>query len=388
MSSRRIAILGATGSIGVQALEVLNTQHNSGIDEHLEVVALSAHSSVSQLAEVARRLGVEHVLVADNEARASWGDDGQVIMHASVADLLDAAEPDLVLNAVVGAAGLEATLAALVRGIDVALANKESLVAAGALCLEAAAHSGARIIPVDSEHSALQQCIGSSSPDEIDTLVLTASGGPFYGMDAAALDQVTVEQALAHPTWSMGGKITIDSATLMNKGLEVIEACVLFDMHPDRVETVVHRDSIVHALVRHRDGSLLAHLGWPDMRVPIAWALHWPHRPHVRQVRALDLTAMPSLSFHQPDLVTFRCLALAREAARIGSGAPCVLNAANEVAVKAFLSGHISFASIAAVVDETLQAVGAPGEPESFAHAQEHDALARDVAARSLHALA
>ncbi len=389
MAARRIAILGATGSIGMQALDVIASQHESGLDEQLDVVALSAGTSAGQLATAAASYGVSHVMLADPASRDAWigAPDGPE-MHRSVASLLDASQPDLVLNAVVGAAGLEATLATLERGIDVALANKESLVVAGSLCMSVAARSGANIIPVDSEHSALQQCIGSSTPAEIDSLVLTASGGPFFGMTQSELASVTVDQALAHPTWSMGGKITIDSATLMNKGLEVIEACVLFGMHPDRVETVVHRDSIVHAMVRHRDGSLLAHLGWPDMRVPIAWALHWPQRPRLTQVRTLDLVDMPSLEFHHPDLATFRCLALARDAADAGNGAPCVLNAANEVAVAAFLAGDAAFTRIADVVEETLHVIGSPGEPESFDHAREHDVRAREVATRSLHALA
>jgi 1-deoxy-D-xylulose-5-phosphate reductoisomerase len=216
------------------------------------------------------------------------------------------------------------------------------------------------------------------------SLVLTASGGPFHGRTRADLADVTVAQALDHPTWAMGGKITIDSATLMNKGLELIEAQVLFDVPESAVETVVHRHSIVHALVRHRDGSLLAHLGWPDMRVPIAWALHWPVRPAVAQARRLDLTDMPALEFLEPDLDTFRCLALAREAARAGGGATCVLNAANEVAVHAFLAGELGFLDIADVVERTLDGLGSVAAPSTLAEAADLDGRARDVARRAL----
>jgi len=277
----------------------------------------------------------------------------------------------------VGVAGLAATVAALERGIDVALANKESLVAAGEFCVGLAKARGAGLIPVDSEHSALQQCLAASDPDDIGSLVLTASGGPFRGRTRESLLDVSVAEALAHPTWNMGGKISIDSATLMNKGLELIEAMHLFGVGEDRVEIVVHPDSIVHALVRHRDESLLAHLGWPDMRVPIAWALHWPARPEVAGARALDLTAMPPLLFEAPDADTFRCLALARDAARAGGGMPCVLNAANEVAVGRFLAGGCSFLAIADLVEAALEACAGAAAPDSLEAAQALDRRAR-----------
>ena len=389
--TRRVLVLGSTGSIGVQALDVLAEAR--GGDDPLRVVGLAAGTRWQEVLAQASGYDVPAIYLADPEASAQARDavvgaGGIIHVSGSVTELIERTEPDLVLNAVVGFDGLEATLASLERGIDVALANKESLVAAGELCLDAAEATRAAIVPVDSEHSALQQCLADSRPEEIDTLVLTASGGPFRGRTRDELAAVTIEQALAHPTWSMGGKITIDSATLMNKGLELIEAMVLFDLPEHRVEVAVNPTSIVHALVRHRDGSLLAHLGWPDMRVPIAWALHYPVRPHVASARRLDLWDMPPLSFEQPDLETFRCLALAREAARAGNGAPCVLNAANEVAVEAFLAGRLGFLQIADVVESALDELGAPGEPDSLDAARALDAAARTAAGATLATLA
>ena len=384
MSARRVLVLGSTGSIGVQALEVLlEARHGSGAE--LELVGLAAGTSWETMLAQASAFDVRHVHVADVEASARARDsitraNAPIHVHPSVPELIDAVDPDLVLNGIVGFAGLEATIAALDRGIDVALANKESLVAAGALCVDIAERTGASIIPVDSEHSALQQCLAGSEPEEVESLVLTASGGPFRGRSRAELVDVTVAQALDHPTWAMGGKITIDSATLMNKGLELIEAMVLFDLPEAQVETIVHPDSIVHSLVRHRDGSLLAHLGWPDMRVPIAWALHHPIRPAVAAARRLDLASMPALAFEEPDLDTFQCLALARHAARAGGGAPCVLNAANEVAVAAFFAGRVGFLGIADVVASTLETMDTGRAPDSFDAARELDTRARAAA--------
>lgn len=385
--ARRLVVLGSTGSIGVQALDVVNESLSS--DGPLQLVGLSAGSSWRELLAQAAATGVTHVQlddpIASREAQAVVDSSGGgVSVLESVGVLLDETQPDIVLNAVVGFAGLQATVAALERGCDVALANKESLVAAGALCMDLARRTGARILPVDSEHSALLQCMGGSTPAEIASLVLTASGGPFRGRSRAELEQVTVEQALAHPTWRMGGKISIDSATLMNKGLELIEAQVLFDVTVDEVEVVVHPHSIVHALVRHRDGALLAHLGWPDMRVPIAYALHYPSRPAVAAVRRLELTDMPALSFEPPDVATFRCLALAQEAGRAGGGAPCVLNAANEIAVEAFLEGRAGFLDIDRVVAATLEQVDIPGVVEDFAAVRELDRRARAQAQLAL----
>lgn len=386
---RRVVVLGSTGSVGAQALEVIAAQ-----GDRLQLVGVAVDSSWSSALDAAARHGCVDVAVCDPfSARAAHqhrdgAGDRAFTIHESVVGLLDATSPDLVLNSIVGFAGLAATLSALERGIDVALANKESLVAAGSLCMQVARERGARIIPVDSEHSALQQCVGSSAPSELASLVLTASGGPFRGRDRADLRDVTVAEALAHPTWSMGGKISIDSATLMNKGLELIEAVVLFDVAPDDVEIVVHPDSIVHALVRHVDGSLLAHLGWPDMRVPISWALMWPERGPLDLARTLDLVDMPALRFERPDTETFGCLRLAREAAEAGGGAPCVINAANEVAVDAFLDGRIPFLTIEDLVARALHDLGAEPEPRSLDEAELIDSRARACAHQALGALA
>ncbi|MEO6867441.1 MAG: 1-deoxy-D-xylulose-5-phosphate reductoisomerase [Gaiellales bacterium] len=387
---RRMLVLGSTGSIGVQALEVIAAAR--GGEDPLRLVGVAAGSSWQDVLAQASAFDVSSIYLEDAEAStrardAVSGAGGDIHVCASIEELIERSQPDLVLNAIVGSAGLAATHAALSRGIHVALANKESLVAAGNLCLDIADSTGASIIPVDSEHSALQQCLGDSTPEEVSSLVLTASGGPFRGRTREQLSGVTVEQALAHPTWSMGGKISIDSATLMNKGLELIEAMVLFDLPEHEVEVIVHPDSIVHALVRHRDGSMLAHLGWPDMRVPIAWALHYPVRPEVAVARRLELAQMPSLVFEEPDLATFRCLHLAREAGRTGAGAPCILNAANEVAVAAFLGGSIGFLQIAEVVEHVLGVVDAPGDPDSLEAVAALDVQARSAATAQLASL-
>jgi 1-deoxy-D-xylulose-5-phosphate reductoisomerase len=299
--------------------------------------------------------------------------------EGALEELIAASGADLVLNAIVGAAGLRATLAAFAAGADVALANKESLVAGGELVLAAQRASGRLLLPVDSEHSALAQCLEGSSPGSVTGLVITASGGPFRGRRREELGDVTAADALAHPTWRMGEKITIDSATLMNKGLEVIEAHHLFGMSYDAIEVVVHPQSIVHGMVRFRDGAVVAHAGVPDMRVPISWALTYPLRGPT-DVAPLDLSAPLSLEFEPPDVATFRCLALAREAGMAGGTAPCVLNAANEVAVRAFLDGSIGFLDIADVVEEVLAQV--PSEPVmSLEQVLDADRRARSAAA-------
>jgi 1-deoxy-D-xylulose-5-phosphate reductoisomerase len=327
---KRIALLGATGSIGRQALEI--------IDAHPEL-ELCAAASGSQAVE-----GLAPLTQAGGDLTA----------------LLERAEPDLVLNAVVGFAGLPATLWALEHGVDLALANKESLVAAGELALDAQRRGGGRLLPVDSEHSAAFQCLEGRTPEQVHSLVLTASGGPFRTRGRDELDDVTPAEALAHPTWNMGPKITIDSATLANKGLELIEAHFLFRLPYDRIDVVVHPSSIVHALVRFRDGGALAHLGYPDMRVPISFALTYPQRS-ATPIEPLDLAAGLTLEFQAPDLETFPLLAHARRAGEQGGTFPCVFNAANEVAVAAFLEGKLPFLEIAEVVAETLEAVeGAP----------------------------
>jgi 1-deoxy-D-xylulose-5-phosphate reductoisomerase len=285
---------------------------------------------------------------------------------------------DLVLNALTGAAGLGPTVAALGEGIDLALANKESLVVGGELVTALSEATGAQVIPVDSEHSALLQLVGAERPGTVDRLVLTASGGPFRGR--ADLADVTPEQALAHPTWDMGGRITIDSATLMNKGLELIEAHHLFGVPYDRIDVVVHPQSIVHAVVHLNDGASLAHLGRPDMRVPISYALHYPERADV-PVDTLNLAAVGELTFEAPDPDTFACLRLAREAAKTGGTAPCVLNAADEVAVHAFLEGRIAFLDIPRVIEQSLEEL--PARPvRHFEDLYAADGEARDLARR------
>ena len=332
---KRVALLGATGSIGRQAIEIVEQS------PELELCALM--SGTRPLVALAAAHGVEHVQVG-----------------GSADDLLDACEPDIVLNAIVGFAGVQATLWALERGITLALANKESLVAAGELAVSAHRRGGGILLPVDSEHSALFQCLEGRASDTVEALVLTASGGPFRGCTAAGLEHVTVADALDHPTWSMGKKITVDSATLANKGLELIEAHWLFGIPYDRIDVVVHPTSIVHSLVRFRDGALLAHLGNPDMRVPISFALTYPDRAAV-PVEPLDFGAGLDLRFESPDGETFRLLPLARAAGERGGTYPCAYNAANEVAVAAFLDGRIGFPEIADTVADALERVdGAP----------------------------
>jgi 1-deoxy-D-xylulose-5-phosphate reductoisomerase len=327
---KRIALLGATGSIGRQAIEI--------VEAHPGLELCAAASGSSQLDDV------------DAPLKQVGGD---------LTKLLERAQPDVVLNAVVGFAGIHATLWALEHGVDLALANKESLVAAGELALAAQERGGGRILPVDSEHSALFQCLEGSSRDQVESLVLTGSGGPFRGRTRDELASVGPEEALAHPTWRMGPKITIDSATLANKGLELIEAHFLFDIPYDRIEVVIQPTSIVHSLVRFRDGATLAHLGYPDMRVPISYALTYPERA-TTAAPPLDFTSL-TLQFETPDVETFPMLQFAREAGEKGGTAPCVFNAANEIAVAAFLAGRLPFLGIAEVVADALaRADGAP----------------------------
>jgi 1-deoxy-D-xylulose-5-phosphate reductoisomerase len=378
---RRLVILGSTGSIGTQALDVV--ERSAG---ELELVGLSAGKDWQQLLEQAEKFGVKRIALADFDAAAraseAWTDGEVLAGPDGLVELVIESSCDMVLNSIVGAAGLLATVATLGEGIDLALANKESLVVGGELVTQLAEATGAQILPVDSEHSALHQLIAGERAGTIDRLLLTASGGPFRGRTRAELADVTVEQALAHPTWSMGGKITIDSATLMNKGLEVIEAHHLFGTPYDQIDVVVHPQSLVHSLIQLCDGATLAHLGYPDMRVPIAYALHHPHRVEV-PLPALDLAAVGSLTFEPPDIETFPCLRLARAAGIAGGTAPCTLNAANEVAVHAFLLGKLAFLQIAHVIEETLTAM--PSEPvNSFDSLMDADVQARAVASESV----
>ncbi|HET9718937.1 MAG TPA: 1-deoxy-D-xylulose-5-phosphate reductoisomerase [Solirubrobacteraceae bacterium] len=374
---RRLVILGSTGSIGVQALDVVA---RSGGE--LELAGLSAGRDWQTLIEQAETHGVRRIALADPDAAAQAGEAwtaGEVLSGPDgLVSLITESGCEMVLNAIVGSAGLLPTVATLGEGIDLALANKESLVVGGELVTQLAEATGASIIPVDSEHSALHQLIGGERAGTIDRLLLTASGGPFRGRTADQLAEVTVQDALEHPTWSMGGKITIDSATLMNKGLEVIEAHHLFGTPYEQIDVVVHPQSIIHSLIQLNDGASLAHLGHPDMRVPISYALHFPERVEV-PVPALDLAGLGSLTFEPPDEETFRCLRLAREAGRVGGTAPCTLNAANEVAVHAFLSGRLPFLGIAAVIEETLNRLDVR-QLHSFDSLTGADAAARELA--------
>jgi len=333
----RVALLGATGSIGRQALEIIDSHPD------LEVCAVMSGTR-----------SCDEIVAAHPGVLAQVGGDPTTLLEATGADI--------VLNAIVGFAGIRATLWALEHGVTLALANKESLVAGGALARAALDRGGGRLIPVDSEHSAIYQCLQGRELDAVDSLVLTASGGPFRGRTREELLAVTVEEALAHPTWAMGRKITVDSATLANKGLELIEAHWLFGVAYDHIEVVVHPTSIVHGVVRFRDGAALAHVGYPDMRVPISFALTYPSRAGT-PVPALDLAGGLTLSFEAPDLEAFPLLRLAREAGESGGTYPCAYNAANEVAVAAFLEGRVAFLEIAATVENTLEQVG--GAPAS-----------------------
>jgi 1-deoxy-D-xylulose-5-phosphate reductoisomerase len=374
---KRLLILGSTGSIGTQALDVV-----ARAGDAFEVVGLSAGGAHEELVAQARAHGVRRIALSEPDAAAraaeTWTGGEVLSGPEGLVELVARSDADLVLNAIVGSAGLGPTIVALTEGIDLALANKESLVVGGELVTALAEATGAQVIPVDSEHSALYQLIGAERPGTIDRLVLTASGGPFRGRSRAELETVGVEEALRHPTWAMGGKITIDSATLMNKGLELIEAHHLFGTPYEQIDVIVHPQSIVHALVMLCDGASLAHMGYPDMRVPIAYALHHPERVDV-PVPALDLAEVGALTFEPPDADAFPCLRLAREAAVAGGTAPCVLNAANEIAVHAFLGGRLSFMGIPDVIERTLERVGTSGV-HSFDSLYEADANARAVA--------
>ena len=375
---RRLLVLGSTGSIGTQALDVI-----SRAEGELELVGLSAERSWEPLVAQAREHGVARIALADEDAAAQAAEawtEGEVLGGAEgLVRLVLESGADLVLNALVGSAGLGPTVATLGEGIDLALANKESLVVGGELVMALAEATGAQILPVDSEHSALFQLLAGERAGAVEKLVLTASGGPFRGRGRAELEGVTIEEALAHPTWSMGGKISIDSATLMNKGLEVIEAHHLFGIDYDRIDVVVHPQSIVHSLITLVDGAALAHMGNPDMRAPIAYALHHPERVAV-PIAPLDLAAIGTLTFEAVDEKAFPCLRLAREVGRAGGTAPCVLNAANEVAVHAFLTGRLGFPGIPEVIAGTLDEL--PGEPiRAFETLYAADREAREVAA-------
>jgi 1-deoxy-D-xylulose-5-phosphate reductoisomerase len=377
---RRLLILGSTGSIGTQAIDVCV---RSG---ELEIIGLSAERSWEALVAQAREHGVKQIALADEHAAAraaeAWT-DGRVLAGAEgLVRLVLETEPDLVLNSLVGSAGLGPTVATLGEGIDLALANKESLVVGGELVTALAEATGARIVPVDSEHTALHQLLAGQPPGSVGRLTITASGGPFRGRVREELLDVTVKEALAHPTWAMGGKITIDSATLMNKGLEVMEAHHLFGTPYELIDVVVHPQSLIHGIISLADGAMLAHMGPPDMRIAISYALHGAESVPL-PIEPLDLAAVGDLTFEAVDLEAFPCLRLAREAAREGGTAPCVLNAANEIAVHAFLEGRLRFLGISEVIERTLSALGS--EPViAFESLYEADRRARDEAAEAV----
>jgi 1-deoxy-D-xylulose-5-phosphate reductoisomerase len=380
---KRLLILGSTGSIGRQALDVCERS------EELELVGLSAERSWEPLVEQARSHGVTRIALADPDAAAraaeAWT-DGQVLAGAEgLVRLVLESGADIVLNSLVGSAGLAPTVATLGEGIDLALANKESLVVGGELVTALAEATGARIVPVDSEHTALHQLLSGQPPGSVERLTITASGGPFRGRRREELENVTVDQALAHPTWAMGGKITIDSATLMNKGLELMEAHHLFGTPYERIDVVVHPQSLVHGLVQLADGAMLAHMGPPDMRIAISYALHGGESVELPIV-PLDLAGVGQLTFEPVDLEAFPALRLAGEAARAGGTAPCVLNAANEVAVHAFLAGSLRFLEIPEVIERTLEELGS--EPvRDFDSLYQADRRARELASTTVAAL-
>jgi 1-deoxy-D-xylulose-5-phosphate reductoisomerase len=376
---KRLAVLGSTGSIGTQALQVVE-QH----PERLAVAALAAGRNVDLLIQQAKQFRPALVSVARSDdaarVREALGDPAVQVVGGETGLLeVAGADADLVVGALVGGIGLEPVIAALRRGADVALANKEVLVMAGALVVQEARKSGARLLPLDSEHVAIHQCLAGHAQRGLRRLVLTASGGPFRTWTRERMAAATPAQALAHPNWEMGPKISVDSATLMNKGLEVIEARWLFDVEPARIEVVIHPESIVHSLVEFVDGNWLAQLAVPDMRIPISYTLGMPERLALSEIAPLELAAIGSLRFETPDLERFPALRLAADAARAGGTAPAALNAANEVAVAAFLAGRLGFPAIAEVVAEVLDA-GAPLAGLDLAEIRAADAAARRAA--------
>ncbi|MGB2419369.1 MAG: 1-deoxy-D-xylulose-5-phosphate reductoisomerase [Luminiphilus sp.] len=385
---RRIAVLGATGSIGRSTLDVIQ-RHT----DRYQVTLMSAHRSVDDMEALCRTHQPAHAVMGDPDAAAALAErltDLSAVTVESGAAVLDdlVTEPnvDSVVAGIVGFAGLRPTLSAARAGKTILLANKEALVSAGGLFMETVRQGGATLLPVDSEHNAMHQCLPVASdgrPDmtDVEKIVLTASGGPFRGRSRSSLDAVTPAEACAHPNWSMGQKISVDSATLANKGLELAEACWLFDRSPDEIEIVVHPQSIVHSMIRYRDGSVLAQLGQPDMRTPIAYCLAWPERVDAG-VDALDIVSAGRLDFEAPDLEAFPCLALAQWAIT-QPGGMCVFSAANEIAVAAFLAGEIRFTDIHRVIDTALKATDL-AEPDSLDAVQALDQKAREAAQESI----
>ncbi|EJW12391.1 1-deoxy-D-xylulose 5-phosphate reductoisomerase [Rhodovulum sp. PH10] len=381
LQERTVSVLGATGSIGSSTVDLLRRNR-----AHYRVEAVTAGRNAAALAALAKEFGARFAAVADESAYGALKDalaGTGIAAGAGKAALVEAAQrpADWVMAAITGAASLEPTLAAAERGAVVALANKECLVCAGPLFMKRAAAAGATVLPVDSEHNAVFQSLGAGERGCVRRIILTASGGPFRSWSLDAIRKATVEQALKHPNWSMGAKITIDSASMMNKGLEIIEAHHLFEAPPDEIDVLVHPQSIVHGMVEFKDGSVVAQLGPPDMRVPIAHCLAWPTR--IEGANRLRLDQLANLTFEEPDETRFPALRLAKAALRTGAGAPTVLNAANEVAVAAFLERRVGFTDIAALVEATLDAASARGilaDPADVAAALALDRTARSLA--------
>ena len=379
MKTKQIAILGATGSIGTQALEVVKEN-----PDRFRVAVLSAQNNVELLAAQALEFRPQWVVIGDEQKLPILKNllkDTNIQIAAGANALKEVVclpDLDVVLTALVGFAGLEPTLAAIAAGKDIALANKETLVVAGDLVTRMAKQHGVQILPVDSEHSAIFQCLVGEAQNPIEKICLTASGGPFRGKNRDFLAQVRKEQALKHPNWVMGAKITIDSASLMNKGLEVIEAKWLFDLQADQIEVIIHPQSIIHSLVQFEDGSMKAQMGLPDMKLPIQYALAYPQRL-ANQFPRFNFMDYPQLTFEQPDLSTFRNLALAYEALRLGGNMPCITNAANEVVVAAFLRDQIGFLQMSEVIEQCMQKINWVAQPDLAAYLQT-DAETRKLA--------
>lgn len=350
---KRVSILGSTGSIGTQSIEVCE-KHG------LEIIAVAAHSSIDMLEEQARKFRPKYVGIYNEDkykelkSRLADTDINVLCGMEGLCHIASLEENDIVLNSVVGMVGLLPTLTAINAGKDIALANKETLVAGGALVTSLAKEKGVRIYPVDSEHSAIFQCLQGNNPEQVNKIILTASGGPFYGYTYEQLKNVTKADALKHPNWDMGNKITIDSATLMNKGLEFIEAKWLFDLEPEQIEIVVHRQSVIHSAVEYKDFAVIAQLGVPDMKIPIQYSLLYPERVEC-PTKPLSLTDYGTLTFAEPDYKTFKCLSAAIEAISRGGAYPCLVNSANEEAVKAFLNDEIQFVQIGEIVSSILE---------------------------------
>ncbi len=350
---KTISILGSTGSIGTQALEIASLHK-------IRVKALAANRNTELLTKQAKEFNAGYVCIYDEEKYGElknnfFGTGVKVLCGMEgLCEIAFLDGVDIMLNSVVGMVGLKPTMTAIEKGVDIALANKETLVTGGKLVTDKALEKGVRILPVDSEHSAIFQCLQGNEMNEIKKIILTASGGPFFGKKKSELENVTLEQALNHPNWSMGNKITIDSATLMNKGLEFIEAMWLFDLSPEQIEIVVHRESVVHSAVEYMDGSVIAQMGVPDMRLPIQYALTYPNRIYCKE-KSLSLTDYGRLSFFEPDFETFDCLRACIKAITIGGSAPAVVNGANEQAVDLFINGKISFLQIGELVQSALE---------------------------------